>query len=91
MTQRILQRLAVPFEFPVVFTRDVFNPANPELVRAVDRLRERRRHRVMVFVDQGVVEAEQGRSAHSPKKTDAGPEVPPTGDGTDAGLEAPPT
>jgi hypothetical protein len=36
-------------------------------VRAVDRLREQRRHRVMVFVDRGLLEAECSRTARSQK------------------------
>lgn len=48
------QAFAVPVEFPVIFTRGLFDPANPVLLRAVRRLGERRRHRVAVFVDAGV-------------------------------------
>lgn len=49
-----VQQLAVPFDYPVVFTRRLFDPANSELVEAIDRLREGRRHRVMVLLDSGV-------------------------------------
>jgi len=58
MTRRLLQRLSVPFDFPVIFTHEVFDPANPELVHAVDRLGEKRRHRLMVFVDRGLLDAQ---------------------------------
>ena len=49
------QRFAVPFEFPVVFTDGVFDPENPAL-RDVLCLREpAKRHRVVFFVDDGLV------------------------------------
>jgi 3-dehydroquinate synthase len=54
-TQTHWQRFAVPFEFPVVFTDGVFDPANPAL-RDVLCLREpTKRHRVVFFVDDGLV------------------------------------
>lgn len=52
---RMVQRLRVPFDYPVVFTRGLFEPANPALAETVDRLHERRRHRVMVCIDSGVL------------------------------------
>ena len=52
---RLTQRLRVPFDFPVVFTRDLFAPANPLLADTLDRLHEDRRHRVMVCLDSGVL------------------------------------
>jgi 3-dehydroquinate synthase len=54
------QRFAVAFDYPVYFTRGVFDPVNPVLVRAIDRLRERRRHRVLVYLDAGLVAATPG-------------------------------
>ncbi|MEI6514825.1 MAG: 3-dehydroquinate synthase [bacterium] len=47
------QCLSVPYEFPVVFTRDAFAPSNPLLADTVNRLQENRRHRVMVCLDSG--------------------------------------
>ena len=47
------QRLSVPFDYPVFFLRNTFSPANPLLANTIDRLREKRRHRVMVCVDDG--------------------------------------
>ena len=44
----------VPFEYPVLFTENVFDPANPVLVSAISRLEPDRRHKLIVFVDQGV-------------------------------------
>lgn len=48
------QKLALNFEFPVVFTRDVFAPDNEALATAMTRLREGRTPRAMVFVDSGM-------------------------------------
>lgn len=50
------QRFAVPFEFPVVFTRAVFDPGNRQLRDVLCRLEAGRRHRVIVFVDDGLLE-----------------------------------
>lgn len=52
-----LQAFRVPFSYPVVFTRDVFEPDNPALADTVGRLHENRRHRVMAFVDDGPAKA----------------------------------
>lgn len=51
------QRFSVPFEYPVYFTRNVFDAANPLLESVLDRKREKRRHRVLVYVDSGVAAA----------------------------------
>jgi 3-dehydroquinate synthase len=53
----ISQQLTVRWDFPVVFTQDLFNPGNPVLVETLSRLREARRHRAMVFVDSFVAQA----------------------------------
>lgn len=53
----ILQKISVPFEYPVVFTRGVFSPQNPALVEMLRRKGEPRRHRVMVVIDSGVSKA----------------------------------
>ncbi|HSI12750.1 MAG TPA: 3-dehydroquinate synthase [Chthoniobacter sp.] len=52
----VLQRIDVNWEFPVVFTHALFDPANPVLVTTLDRKSEHRRHRAMVFVDNRVAE-----------------------------------
>jgi len=51
------QRLTVPFDFPVLFTRKAFSPADPLLAKTIDRLDEKRRHRVMVCLDEGAAKA----------------------------------
>ncbi len=52
---RLTQRLSVPFDYPVVFTRGLFEPANSLLADTLDRLHEGRRHRLMVCLDAGVL------------------------------------
>lgn len=54
--QALISRFSVPFEYPVAFTDDLLDPADPTLADLLCRL-ERRAHRVLVVVDQGVVEA----------------------------------
>lgn len=52
------QRFSVPFEFPVVFTSGIFSEGNTALVDAVTRLEPGKRHRVIVFVDDGLLQAD---------------------------------
>ncbi|HAS83016.1 MAG TPA: 3-dehydroquinate synthase [Verrucomicrobia bacterium] len=53
-----LQRFSVAFEYPVHFTRGVFDVENPLLMDTIDRLQENRRHRVQVFIDAGLAAAQ---------------------------------
>jgi 3-dehydroquinate synthase len=55
-----LQRFSVPYEFPVVFTAGLFAPENNVLVDVLGRLEKDRRHRCIVFLDEGVVAARPG-------------------------------
>jgi len=48
------QRLTVAFDFPVIFTRQVFAPGNAALANAIDRKGGARPHRVIAYVDGGV-------------------------------------
>ena len=48
------------FEYPVHFTRNVFDPANALLESVLGRLGERRRHRAAVYVDRGLLEGHPG-------------------------------
>jgi 3-dehydroquinate synthase len=50
----IVQRIAVPFEYPVVFTRGVFEPDNHVFADVISRTEPGRRHRVVVVIDDGV-------------------------------------
>jgi len=47
----------VRFEYPVHFTSGVFEPANATLAEVIKRKEPLRRHRVLVVLDQGVVDA----------------------------------
>ncbi len=49
------QRFAVPYEFPVVFTSGVFDPGNHALRDVLCRLESAKRHRVIFFVDDGLL------------------------------------
>jgi 3-dehydroquinate synthase len=53
----VRQRIEVKWDFPVVFTHDIFAPGNPVLVETLNRLDENRRHRAMIFIDGHVARA----------------------------------
>jgi 3-dehydroquinate synthase len=55
-----VQRFAVAFEYPVYFTERLFDPGNPALVEALSRLEPERRHRCLVFVDDGLLGCRPG-------------------------------
>jgi 3-dehydroquinate synthase len=55
--QTIQQRIDVSWDFPVVFTRGLFHPANPVLVETLEHRQEDRRHRALVFIDSFVADA----------------------------------
>jgi 3-dehydroquinate synthase len=50
------QQIDVSWAFPVAFTRNLFDPANPVLVQTVSRLQEKRRHRAIVYADSRILE-----------------------------------
>ncbi|WP_437877215.1 3-dehydroquinate synthase [Sorangium sp. So ce513] len=52
-----VQRIAVPFEYPVYFTEGVFSPSNADLASAIAAREPRRRHRVLPVIDGGVAAA----------------------------------
>ena len=54
------QSFVVSFDYPVVFTRDLFDPANRAFLDAATRLQESRRHRAVVFIDSGVAQHHSG-------------------------------
>ncbi len=56
-TATYIQKLSIPVKYPVYFTRDAFDPANPCLVLAIRRVEPRRRHRLLSVIDRGVLEA----------------------------------
>lgn len=50
------QSFSLSFGYPVCFTDHAFDPRNPSLVQAISRLEADTRHKVIVFVDQGVLD-----------------------------------
>ena len=54
------QRFHVPFEYPVYFTEGLLDTSNDVLVQAVARIEPDKRHRCLVFVDDGLVAARPG-------------------------------
>jgi 3-dehydroquinate synthase len=56
-TTTVLQRFAVSFDYPVVFTRGLFNAANPVFADSLARREPTTRHRCLVVVDDGVLAA----------------------------------
>ena len=57
-THIYLQKFAVCYEYPVVFTRDLFSPVNRLFVETLTRLETNCRHKVMVFIDDGLAACE---------------------------------
>ncbi len=54
--QTIIQRITVPFEYPVVFTQNMWRRENPALARVLRRA-GRGPHRLLVCIDDGVAAA----------------------------------
>ncbi len=52
-----LQSFTVAYDYPVVFTRAAFAPDNRCLIDALRRRESNKRHRVIAFVDDGVLRA----------------------------------
>jgi 3-dehydroquinate synthase len=52
-----LQKFSVPFEYPVYFTNDLFSPDNPVLLKTLCRIESEKRHRIIIFIDDGVIAA----------------------------------
>ena len=59
---RYLQSFSVRFEYPVCFTRGVFDPKNPLLAEILRKGGTERLRRALVFVDRGVAEPRPGFS-----------------------------
>ena len=57
-TITLQQQIQVPFDYPVHFSANLFDPENPLLADTIDRLRENRRHRVLPLIDAGLVAAQ---------------------------------
>jgi 3-dehydroquinate synthase len=50
-----VQRFTITYEYPVHFTDGLLRPDNPTLAQALARLEPDRRHRCIVFVDDGII------------------------------------
>jgi 3-dehydroquinate synthase len=55
-----LQSFAVRFEYPVYFTRKIFDPENRTLLDATSRIEPAKRHRVVMIIDEDVAVASPG-------------------------------
>jgi hypothetical protein len=49
-----VQSFAVRYDYPVHFTRDMFDPANVCFARTLSRREAGKRHRLAIFVDGGL-------------------------------------
>lgn len=54
------QRFSVPYEYPVAFTHNLFSADNPLLAEVLTLRETGKRHRCLVYVDAGLVEAQPG-------------------------------
>ena len=52
-----IQEFTVPFRYQVCFTEGVFRPDNRTFMLELTRLEPAKRHRFVVFVDEGVAAA----------------------------------
>ncbi|MEM7746021.1 MAG: 3-dehydroquinate synthase [Pseudomonadota bacterium] len=59
-TEIAWQRFSVPFEFPVAFTRGLFDRENPLLADVLSQREPAKRHRALVYLDDGVAAADPG-------------------------------
>jgi len=55
-----VQEFSVPFRYSVYFTDDMFRAGNRVLVDALADLEPDKRHRLVIFIDEGVVNARPG-------------------------------
>ncbi len=49
------QSISVTWNFPIVFTRDIFSVTQPHFKSAITRLEPKKKHNLIIFVDEGVV------------------------------------
>ena len=54
------QRFSVPFDFPVAFTRGLFRPKNALFADVLARRETDKRHRALIYVDDGIASALPG-------------------------------
>jgi 3-dehydroquinate synthase len=51
------QKFSVPYEYHVWFTASLFDPTNSVLKDSLSRIESSKRHRVLIFLDQGVADS----------------------------------
>lgn len=56
-TEEYIQEFTVRYEYPVYFTHEIFEQENDLLESVINRYDENRVHKLMVFIDSGVVES----------------------------------
>ena len=54
-TDSHMQSFVIRYDYPVYFTRDMFDPDNPCLTQALARIEPDKRQRMAMFVDEGVI------------------------------------
>jgi 3-dehydroquinate synthase len=82
-----VQRFTITYEYPVHFTDGLLRPDNPTLAQALARLEPDRRHRCVVFVDDGILAVRPGiigeitayAAAHGEQIELVGPPIPVPG------------
>jgi len=91
LSDTIVQRISVPFEYPVVFTRGVLAPENPVLVETIARREPARRHRIFVVIDDGVAACARDVEAYAARHADrlelAAIEIVPGGEAAKDGMD----
>lgn len=68
------QSFTLNYDYPVIFTEEVFDPENPVLSRVVNRLESDRRHRLFFVIDENLSHAHPQLRARIPAYADARPQ-----------------
>ena len=48
------QKFEVPYEFPVVFTENIFDINNQDFLNVINRIEQNKRHKLIIFIDNGI-------------------------------------
>ncbi len=54
------QRFSVPYDYPVAFTRGLFDPTNTLFADMLARREPEKRHRAIIYVDEGIAKSRAG-------------------------------
>ena len=63
-TTTAVQQFSIPYSYPVSFTYDLFNPANPLLNDTLCLAGHDKRHRLVIFIDEGVIHGKPDLLSH---------------------------